>query len=132
MKRPTRLISLNSGNTCAVVQPWVPFVQGYSVLVYPEEQGQPSAEQQDEMLVLALRIARELSQTKFGDSERYLLIHNGLGARRRRNFHYHIIPVAGRPQKTFVYLWLFLKNLLHGLWLLTRGLRRRLRKPNAS
>jgi hypothetical protein len=83
------------------------------------------------MLALSLKVARELSFARYGDSERYLLIHNGLGARRRRNFHYHVIPVAGRGSKTFVYLWLFVKNVLHGAWVATRGVRRRLREVHA-
>lgn len=78
------------------------------------------------MLGLALAAARKLSDDRFGDPERYLLIHNGLGARRRRDFHCHVIVVSGRLQKTGVYLWLFLKNMLHPLWHLARPLRRRL------
>lgn len=83
------------------------------------------------MLGLSLTLARQLSQQGFGDSERYMLIHNGLGARRRRDFHYHVIPVRGRAEKTLVYLWLFLKNVFHLPWLASRSIRHRLVRPRA-
>ena len=59
------------------------------------------------------------------DSEQHMIIYNGLGARRERNFHYHIIPVAGRVEKTMIYFWLFMKNVFHPIWLLLRSLRRK-------
>lgn len=122
-------LTLRSGGRCAAKTVSVPLARGYTVLVFPESQGQPSLDDQCEMLAISLRLARDISQQRFGNPDCYLLIHNGLGTRRRRNFHFHIIPVANRIEKTFVYLWLFAKNMLHPLWLLTRGLRRRNRVP---
>ena len=116
---------LASGNKALFARPRVPFGFDYCVLVFDESQGQPGIDDQNEMLVLSLSLARQLALARFGDSERFMLIHNGPGARRKRGFHCHIIPVAGRMEKTLVYLWLFLKNVLHPVWLLTRSLRRR-------
>jgi hypothetical protein len=65
-----------------------------------------------------------MSEARFADPERYMIIQNGLGARRHRDFHCHIIPVSGRVEKTLVYLWLFLKNVLHPIWLAGRPFRR--------
>lgn len=125
----TRTFHLASGTHCHLVSPRLPFGLPYRVLVWGDGQPPPSVDEQAQMLGLALRLARELSQARFDDPERYMLIHNGLGARRRRTFHYHLIPVSGRGEKTLVYFWLFVKNVLHGLWLLTRPLRRWLVRP---
>lgn len=124
-----RTHALASGATCHFVSPRIPFGFPYRVLVWGEGQPAPTQDEQAEMLGLALRLARELSQARFGDPERYMLIHNGRGARRRRTFHYHVIPVAGRGEKTLVYLWLFIKNVLHLAWLASRSLRHRLVRP---
>lgn len=83
------------------------------------------------MIGLSLALARELSVKRFGDPERYMLIHNGRGAGRRRDFHYHVIPVRGRFEKTLVYFWLSTKNALHPIWLLCRSIRHRLIRPYA-
>ena len=120
---------LASGRTCHLVGPRVPFGLPYRVLVFGEPDPGPNTAEQAEMLALALTLARRLAAERFGDPERYMLIHNGLGARRRRDFHCHVIPVSGRPEKTAVYLWLFLKNVAHPLWRLVRPLRRRWMRP---
>jgi len=111
------------------VAPRNPLRLPYRVLVFGDGQPGPSTAEQIEMLGLALAAARRLSTQRSGDPERYMLIHNGLGARRRRDFHYHVIVVSGRAEKTRVYLWLFLKNVFHPLWLLARPLRPRLLRP---
>ena len=121
---------LASGRVAHLVTPKSPFRHPYRALVFGQGQGGPSAEEQVEMLGLALAAARQLSQAQFGDPERYMLIQNGLGARRARDFHCHVIVVSGRLKKTGVYLWLFLKNVLHPFWLIARPLRRRLARPH--
>lgn len=107
----------------------MPFRVGYRVLVFEAGQPGPTGEEQAEMLALALTLARRLSSERFADPECYLLIHNGLGARRRRDFHCHVITVSGRVEKTLVYLWLFLKNAIHPVWLMGRPLRHALMRP---
>ena len=119
-------ISLKSGNVCLLVKPRVSVIKNYRILFYPESQGTPSISDQEQMLCLSLHYARKMALARNNDSEQHMIIHNGLGARRKRNFHYHIIPVAGRVEKTMVYFWLFLKNIFHPIWLLSRKLRRKL------
>jgi hypothetical protein len=95
----------------------------YHVLVF-EQTPEPTLAEQQEMLGLALEIAQRASLARLGHADGFLLIHNGPGSRRRRNFHCHIVPVSGRIEKTTVYAWLTCKNLFHFAWLLTRNLRR--------
>ena len=96
-------ITLKSGNVCLLVKPRISVIKNYRILFYPESQGIPSIPDQEQMLCLSLHYARKMAIERNNDSEQHMIIHNGLGARRKRNFHYHIIPVASRAEKTMIY-----------------------------
>ncbi|UXI68237.1 hypothetical protein [Tahibacter amnicola] len=110
------------GEVFLVKAPWIP---EYQVLVFPDCQGPPTSTERAELAVIAIGVAQAASLARYGDAECYLLIHNGLGVRRSRDFHFHIAILSGRWQKAVLYGWLFAKNLLHPVWLLTRRLRRK-------
>ena len=113
MSQTREIIDLGQGRYCVFAHHPKFFARTYHVLFFPEEQGPPSEREKDSMLLLARHKARECGRRFFNDEECYTIIHNGLGTRRARDTHYHILPLAGRPQKTLFYLVLVIKNLLH-------------------
>lgn len=113
-------ISLTSGCRAVLGRPKSPSTKEYHVLYFPESQGLPNQEDQNEMLVLANLFAKALSEHYFGDPECFMIIHNGLGTRRERNYHYHIIPIANRLGKILVYSLLSLKNIFYPIWRATK------------
>jgi hypothetical protein len=115
--------ALASGRICQHQHYRVRFVFAFDYHVLAFEHPDAALAEQQEMLGLALTLAQQASLMRLGHPDGYLLIHNGPGSRRRRNFHCHIIPVSGRVEKTVVYAWLTCKNILHFGWLLTRKLR---------
>ena len=67
------------------------------------------------MLSLSLREARRLSLEKEGRPDAFTLIHSGRGNRRAGNWHVHIVLIAGRWRKAWLYFVLWGKNVLQGL-----------------
>ncbi len=126
MEPLVKTYTLNSGRHCLLIKPNFVIAKGYHVLSFPDHQGYPDVAEQDEMLAISLKCAREISRKRFNHTEKFMLIHNGIGSRRRKNFHCHVIPVAGKVNKAAVYFSLFTKNVFHFIWFLTRGMRKAL------
>lgn len=123
--RQTKL-PLTSGRYAVVGQPTRLIGPHYHVIYYPETQPTPSPADLAEMQLMATALAKRLALAAFGDAECYMVLFNGLGIRRARNHHYHILPLRGRVAKFRLYGVLTIKNLLYPLWRGLRPLRRRL------
>ncbi len=109
------VLGLASGRHCLLAQPAAPVCERYYVVFFPDTYGPPTAEEQDEMLMLTRHKAREYAGRWLGDPECYTIIHNGQRTRRARNTHYHILLVRDRWEKASAYLKLFVKNLLQSV-----------------
>jgi len=117
------LFMLHTGRTCLIARPRVPLLRHYFVLTFSPSQGEPSSDEEAEMLALALHEARRRASLLIGDPEGFTLIHSGRGNRRTHGWHVHLAIIRGRWQKAWLYFVLWGKNVLQGL-----GLRRDRRK----
>ncbi|MEM9190294.1 MAG: hypothetical protein AAGF12_14010 [Myxococcota bacterium] len=94
-----RTYRLASGRLCRLRAPWLPFVDGYHVLFFPEEQGTPTPEEMDEMARIAFRAARAVGARAHDDPECYTVLYNGARARRRPWVHFHLLPARSVAKK---------------------------------
>lgn len=106
---------LTSGAQCHLSKARHPFLRNYFVLSFPY--GEPGTEEESELISHALRCARELSLTIAGKQEAYTVIYSGHATRRSMGWHAHIIVLANRRQKAWLYFVLSGKNLLQALGL---------------
>jgi hypothetical protein len=63
------------------------------------------------LLKTAYTLAEQLSAWLYGESEHFILIHNGDRLARRRHKHVHILCVRRRWQKALIYFAIGLKNI---------------------
>ena len=108
-------ITLSTGRRCTLTDPPVPFLTHYHVLSFPAEQGQPSPQEAEEMVLIAARKARDLGRRYYADEECFSLIFNGMRTRRRPWLHVHILPTPNPAAKRLAFLAFHLKHLL-GWW----------------
>ena len=119
IREPSEDIALSSGNTSSLVRIRNEWIPRYYVLTFPEAQGQPTATEISEMLVVGMERARRLAAEIVGDPEAFGVIYSGYSARRERGWHVHIILLGNRWRKAWLYTALAGKNLLQAV-----GLRR--------
>ncbi len=108
-------IRLSTGRTCLLAQPSLPFLAHYHILAFAHEQGEPSAAELEEMLVIANQKARTLGRLYFADEECFSLVYNGGRTRRRPWPHVHILPSASPAAKRLAFLLFSLKHVLRPL-----------------
>jgi len=104
---------LASGARCHLTKARHPLLRNYFVLGFPY--GEPSIAEESELIARALRCARELSLTLAGRQEAYTVIYSGHATRRAKGWHAHIVVLANRRQKAWLYFVLGGKNLLQAL-----------------
>lgn len=105
-------ITLSTGRRCTLENPALPFLDHYHVLSFPSEQGQPSPEETEEIVLIATRKARDLGRRYYADEECFSLIFNGMRTRRKPWLHVHILPTRTPTAKRLAFLALDLKHLL--------------------
>jgi len=105
-------ITLSSGRNCTLHNPALPFLAHYHVLSFPADQGQPSREEADEILLIATHKARALGMRYYADEECFSLIFNGKRTRRKPWLHIHILPTGNPTAKRLAFLAFYLKHLL--------------------
>lgn len=119
--RPTdQPITLSSGRFCTLENPRIPFFASYRVLAWMQDQGEPTPDEQEELLAVALQEARKVATTYVGRSEGFTLIHSGRGSRRADRWHIHIVAVSSRWLKAWLYFVLCVKNVLQAMGLRVR------------
>ncbi len=106
------IFQLSTGRVCVLHNPSLPLLAHYHVLVFPHDQGTPSEEEIEEVLLLANRKGRELGRTYFGDEECFSIIYNGGRTRRKPWLHVHILPTRNTAAKRIAFLAFSLKNIL--------------------
>ncbi|MCP5059285.1 MAG: hypothetical protein GY937_21480 [bacterium] len=84
--------------------PALPFLAHYHVLSFPADQGQPSCEEADEIVLIATRKARDLGKRYYFDEECFSLIFNGKRTRRKPWLHIHILPTRNPAAKRLAFL----------------------------
>lgn len=104
---------LASGARCHLTKARHPLLKNYFVLSFPY--GEPSVLEEPELLARALKCARELSLTIAGKQEAFTVIYSGHATRRAQGWHAHIIVLANRRQKAWLYFVLSGKNLLQAM-----------------
>lgn len=105
-------ITLSSGRRCTLQNPALPFLAHYHVLSFPSDQGQPTREEADEIMLIATRKARDLGKRYYSDEECFSLIFNGKRTRRMPWMHIHILPTQNPTAKRLAFLAFYLKHLL--------------------
>lgn len=105
-------ITLSSGRKCTLQNAALPFLAHYHVLSFPADQGQPSREEADEIVLIAMQKARDLGLRYYADEECFSLIFNGRRTRRRQWLHIHILPTQDPTAKRLAFLAFFLKHVL--------------------
>lgn len=106
----TRNYLLASGARCHLTKARHSLLKNYFVLSFPY--GEPSISEEPELLGCALSCARELSLTIAGKQEAFTVIYSGHATRRAQGWHAHIVVLANRRQKAWLYFVLSCKNLL--------------------
>lgn len=116
-RRPAKrtVLTLSTGTTCELLEPYSYWVPGYQVLTCHPPCGEPNDIELEELAGIAVREARRRAREVLGSADRYLLIQSGASVRRRKHYHCHLIPLATRAGKASVYLFLAVKNYLSGL-----------------
>lgn len=104
---------LASGAYCHLTKARHPLLRNYFVLSFPH--GEPSVLEESELITRALNCARELSLTIAGKQEAFTVIYSGHATRRAQGWHAHIVVLANRRQKAWLYFVLSCKNLLQAL-----------------
>lgn len=107
-----RKLSLASGHRCELSAIRNDLIPNYYLLVFPLDQGQPSASEVTEMLNLGISHAQELSQNLLGDPEAFTILYSGYSSRREKGWHVHIVLLGNRWRKAWLYIVLAGKNLL--------------------
>ncbi|MEM7356068.1 MAG: hypothetical protein AAF657_34955 [Acidobacteriota bacterium] len=106
---------LASGKLCQLIRVRNELIPSYYVLTFSKAQGQPTAEEVSEMLILGVQRAQELALAQVGDPEAFAVLYSGYSARREKGWHVHIVLLGNRWRKAWLYLVLAGKNLLQAL-----------------
>ena len=109
--------TLTSGRRCELIRIRRDLIPNYYVLVFPLNQGQPSADDVREMLSVGLVEAQKLAQEHTGDEQAFSILYSGYSARREKGWHVHIVLLGNRWKKAWLYFVLSGKNLLQALGL---------------
>lgn len=96
---------LASGKVCALKEPRTKMAGQHLLLYYPDLQGEPTVEEQSEMLGHAVRIARQWGERLFRDPGAYSILHNGSANTRVPDFHIHIFVLNSRIDELFHKIW---------------------------
>jgi hypothetical protein len=112
-----KAVVLKSGRAGVWQCPKVAFLQHYIVLTFPQEQGEPTKDEQSEMLAIAITEARRVSAEVLNDPESFVMIQSGCSNRRSRGWHIHLVLVKNRWDKAWLYFVLFWKNILQAIGL---------------
>ena len=115
MKKDSFLLS--SGRVCRWESPRVFLLRHYLVLTFLQEQGEPTEAEEIEMLTHALSEARQFAEKLLKNPEAFVLVHSGRSSRRVRGWHIHIVLIASRWQKAWLYFVLAGKNILQAVGL---------------
>ena len=105
-------ITLTSGRKCTLQNSDLPFLAHYHVLLFPADQGHPTHEEADEIMLIATRKARDLGKRYHSDEECFSLIFNGKRTRRKPWLHVHILPSKNPTAKRIAFLAFYLKHIL--------------------
>jgi len=108
---------LSTGRECRLESARAPFLKDYFVLAFDTVQGDPTEEEEAELLSLALGEARCLAKEKLLDPGAFVIIHSGRANRRVIHWHAHILLVSNRWQKAWLYFVLWGKNVLQAFGL---------------
>jgi hypothetical protein len=110
-------VVLKSGRAGIWQCPHIAFLHHYMVLTFPQEQGEPTKDEQSEMLSFAVFEARRISEEVLNDPESFVIIQSGSSNRRSRGWHIHMVLVKNRWEKAWLYFVLFGKNILQAIGL---------------
>jgi hypothetical protein len=108
-----RVFKLTTGAMCQLTRARHLLLPNYFVLSFPHRE--PDATEETELLARTLVCARELSLAIAEKQEAFTVIYSGHSTRRTMGWHAHIIVLANRRQKAWLYIVLAGKNLLQAI-----------------
>jgi hypothetical protein len=108
----TREFVLSSGARCRLSACPLPLLPTYHVLTKVASDVSTDDRDEEEMLLIAQRMARELGKRFYYDPGCFTILFNGTRARRRPWPHFHILAVRNVGQKRRALLLLHAKRLL--------------------
>ncbi len=106
---------LLTGKNCALIRIRNDWIPNYYLLAFPKVQGEPSPSEVTEMLNMGIKLGQQLAFDAVGDREAFTILYSGYSARREKGWHVHIVLLANRWKKAWLYLMLAGKNVLQAL-----------------
>jgi hypothetical protein len=110
-------IGLATGRTCNLLRIRNDLIPDYYLLTFPKAAGEPAPAELAEMLTIGMTRAQQLAFDRIGDRGAFSVLYSGYSARREAGWHIHIVLLAGRWKKAWLYLVLAGKNLLQAVGL---------------
>ena len=97
--------TLNSGNTCNLIQIKKDLIPNYYILSFPKSQGEPSTSDVTEMLNLGVAHAQDLAFEKSNDKEAFSILYSGYSAQRDKGciFILFYLVIVGKKHGCILY-----------------------------